>query len=43
MSQDIRIKKSSLIAIGLALAGLGVALVVMQIPDIKREVRIWTM
>jgi hypothetical protein len=43
MSQEIRIKRSSLLGIAVILAGLGVALFVMQIPDIKREFRMWTM
>lgn len=43
MSGDIHIKKSVLIAIGCILACLGVALLVIQLPDIKRELRMWTM
>lgn len=43
VSNEIRIKKSTLFGVLGLLAGLGVALLVMQIPDIRREIRIWTM
>lgn len=43
MSGEIRIKKSSLGLIAVIVAGLGVWLLVLQLPDIKREIRMWTM
>lgn len=43
MSGEIHVKKSTLLGIALALAGFGLVLLALQVPDIKREVRIWTM
>lgn len=43
MSDEIRIKKSSLLGVVLVLACLAAALLVLQISDIKRELRMWTM
>lgn len=43
MPQEIRIRRSALLGLAVMLVGAGVALLVLQIPDIKREIRLWTM
>ncbi len=43
MSNEIRIKSSSLYLVVLGLTALVAVVLALQIPDIRREIRLWTM
>jgi hypothetical protein len=43
MPREIFIKRNTLLTALLVLAGLGTALVALQFPEIRRELKIWRM
>jgi hypothetical protein len=43
MPREICIKRNALVITGLVLAGLGTLVVALQIPEIRREIKIWRM
>ena len=43
MPREICIKRNALVTTGLVLAGLGALVVALQIPEIRREIKIWRM
>lgn len=43
MPREIVIKRSALMIALLVLTGLGVMVVVQQIPELRREIKIWMM
>lgn len=43
MPREIRFKSNTLLGLVVMLVGAGIALLVLLIPDIKREIRLWTM
>lgn len=43
MPEEIVIKRRTLMAVLLGLLGLGLFILYQQLPDIRREIRIWSM